>query len=62
MLSISAESQVPSSIETVVDSKYVLVSSPVMCLFRYRRHTEAEVGVAVPAMAAPQPKMRLDEH
>ena len=33
----------------------------VQCSFRYRRHTEAEVGAAVPASAAPPQNSRLDE-
>ena len=33
----------------------MFVSGPVQGSFRYRRHTEAEVGVAVPASAAPPP-------
>ena len=37
-------------------SRRQLVSRPIQGSFRHRRHTEAEVGAAVPASTAPPPK------
>ena len=36
-------------------------SRPVQGSFRYHRHTEVDIGAAMPASAAPIPKSRLDE-
>ena len=48
------------SIASVVDSYRVLVSSPVQCTSRNRRHTEVEVGAAIPSSVTPPPITRFD--